>query len=93
MHFDPAFPRYSHHLKIRVDDGVVVRGLEKREQPLYRGLFYILDAGSPHQIVCTGANKMAYNVAISVDSSLPLQVDDAVAWLLEYGQKAEFESF
>ena len=31
LHFDPKYPRYSHHLKIRVDDGIYVRGKAKKE--------------------------------------------------------------
>lgn len=67
LHMDPPYPRYSHHLKIRADEGMFVRGLDKVELKLERGTFYILDTHSPHQVF----NKNKYdvwNVAVSIDS-------------------------
>ena len=66
LHYDPKYPRYSHHLKIRVDEGISVRGLSKEELILKRGVFYILDTHSPHQVL--SKNKNAYNIAVSIDS-------------------------
>ena len=89
LHTDPAFPRYSHHLKIRVDEGISVRGLRKEQFTLRRGLFYILDAHSPHQIL-SEKDRLAFNIAISMDSSAPLEVAGTIRALIKYGQTAKF---
>ena len=72
LHYDPKYPRYSHHLKIRVDDEIYVRGHDKVEMKLQRGLFYILDTHSPHQIFqknqLVADGSTSWNVACSVDS-------------------------
>lgn len=88
LHRDPAYPRYSHHLKIRVDEGVAARGLDKQELELKRGLFYILDTHSPHQV--TSKNKQAYNVAISIDSHEPIDPQKAINMCLEFGKNTDF---
>lgn len=90
LHTDPAYPRYSHHLKIRVDEGFSVQGLSKQPFPLTRGLFYILDAHSPHQVLCKGPDKLGFNIAISMDAKFPLEVRHAVDRLIEYGTQADF---
>ena len=85
LHYDPAYPRYSHHLKVRVDDGIGVRGLDKRETVLERGVFYILDTHSPHQVF--HKNKQAiWNVAVSIDSSVILEPDEVIPIALEYAK-------
>jgi hypothetical protein len=76
LHVDPKYPRYSHHLKVRVDSGIVCRGIDKVEQPLYRGLFYILDSHSPHQVL-SKEEGTRWNVGVSIDSHqqlLPFQI-------------------
>ena len=83
IHFDPKYPRYSHHLKVRVDDGVYCRGLSKEELHLKTGLFYILDTHSPHQVF----HKHKYgvwNVAASIDSHEILNYEDTKLRLLKF---------
>lgn len=73
LHYDPRYPRYSHHLKVRVDDFTYVRGLAKTVWKLHRGLFYILDTHSPHQVFKAQRGgdwrtKPSWNIAASIDS-------------------------
>lgn len=89
LHNDPKYPRYSHHLKIRVDDGIIVRGLDLKELPLYRGTYYVLDAHSPHQVL--HKNKMAvWNVAVSIDSHDVLPMKKTIDILIDYALNAPF---
>ena len=91
LHMDPPYPRYSHHLKIRVDEGIFVRGLDKNELKLETGTFYILDTHSPHQVF----NKNIFdgwNVAISMDSDEIWDSQKAIDTLIEYGKNTEFVS-
>lgn len=89
LHTDPAYPRYSHHLKLRVDGDVIVRGLDKRELQLKRGLFYILDAQSPHQVV-SKTEKDTWNIAVSIDSSYPLDPVQALRACKLYARSVPF---
>ena len=83
LHTDFAYPRYSHHLKVRVDDGIIVRGLDKEELTLKRGTFYILDTHSPHQVL--HKNKEAvWNVAVSIDSHTVLDPRECIKKSLQY---------
>jgi hypothetical protein len=82
LHLDPSYPRYSHHLKVRVDPGISARGLNKVELPLARGTFYVLDTHSPHQVM--SKSKTAWNVAVSIDSSEKLDFDEAFQRCLNY---------
>ena len=84
LHTDPRYPRYSHQLKIRVDDGVFIRGLDKQETQLVRGLFYILDTHSPHQVLCK-EDKKAWNVTISIDHKIKLNPKPTIERLIEWG--------
>lgn len=89
LHLDPPYPRYSHHLKIRVDAGIFVRGIDKVELMLETGTFYILDTHSPHQVF----NKNIYdgwNVAISMDSDDIWDYTKAINKLTEFGLNNEF---
>ena len=81
LHIDPAYPRYSHHLKVRVDDGISVRGMDKAELPLFRGVFYILDTHSPHQIL---NNNGGWNVAVSIESKEMLDPKDCATRSIQY---------
>ena len=84
LHVDPKYPRYSHQLKIRVDDGIFARGLDKVEVPLFRGVYYVLDTHSPHQVFSPKV-KNGYNVTVSIDHHIPLRRDKTVARLSEWG--------
>ena len=93
MHTDPPYPRYSHHLKIRVDLGLFVRGLDKVELKLERGLIYALDTHSPHQVFNKSkgwAKHDGWNVAVSFDSDRVWDKDEAVALCLQYIDNAPF---
>jgi hypothetical protein len=81
LHIDPRYPRYSHHLKLRVDPGIAIRGHDKVELQLVRGLFYILDTHSPHQVT---APKGAWNVAVSIDSKTILPARATIAKCLMF---------
>jgi len=86
LHMDPPYPRYSHHLKIRADEGMFVRGLDKSELKLERGTFYILDTHSPHQVF----NKSKYdvwNVAVSIDSNTLINPKKAIEMCLNFALK------
>jgi hypothetical protein len=89
LHYDPKYPRYSHHLKVRVDEGTFVRGLKKLELNLMRGTFYIFDTHSPHQVV---APEGAWNVSISIDCDSVWDVDKAIAECIAFGLSASFEA-
>ena len=82
LHYDPKYPRYSHHLKIRVDDGISVRGLSKEELILKRGVFYILDTHSPHQVL--SKNKNAYNIAVSIDAHEVINPKKAITKCIDF---------
>jgi len=82
LHIDPRYPRYSHHLKIRVDKNISVRGLNKKELKLERGTFYILDTHSPHQVLAE--NKISYNVAVSIDSNDILPINQTISKCIDF---------
>jgi len=88
LHNDPKYPRYSYHLKIRVDAGQSVRGMDKKELSLKRGVFYILDTHSPHQVLAK--TKPSWNVAISMDSHDLIHPDEVLPKLIEYGLTTNF---
>ncbi len=89
LHMDPPYPRYSHHLKIRVDNGIFVRGIDKSELMLETGTFYILDTHSPHQVF--NKNKFdGWNVAISLDSDDIWDEKKAIDSLIHYGLNNDF---
>ena len=88
LHYDPKYPRYSYHLKIRVDSGQSVRGMDKDELALHRGVFYILDTHSPHQVLAK--KKPSWNVAISLDSHELIHPHEVLPALIEYGLSANF---
>lgn len=89
LHNDPKYPRYSHQLKIRVDAGTFVRGQDKKELELKRGVFYILDTHSPHQVFLK--HKMdAWNVSISIDSHEMWEPQKAIETCIEWGKLADF---
>lgn len=68
LHYDPKYPRYSYQLKLRVDGGTFVRGMDRKELELKRGIFYVLDSHSPHQVFLKYPNPSAWNISASIDS-------------------------
>ena len=89
MHIDSNYPRYTHHLKVRCDDGIIVRGASQEPTSMYTGLFYILDTHSPHQVMST--NKYAiWNVAVSIDSDKVLDASYAIDLARSYATRESF---
>lgn len=89
LHTDPKYPRYSHQLKIRVDPGTFVRGQDREELELTRGVFYILDTHSPHQVFLKHKYD-AWNISISIDSHEMWEPNEAINTCLEWGKRADF---
>lgn len=86
LHYDPSYPRYSHHLKVRVDAGIIVRGISKEELELKRGTFYILDTHSPHQVLHKD-KRAVWNVAVSVDCSEILTAEEVAPLAMKYARR------
>ncbi len=96
LHTDPLYPRYSHHFKIRVDDGIECGGLpedypqfpkgEKRKTlNMKRGLWYILDTHSPHQVYTTNETAV-WNLAISIDAHEPIEMQKCLDLCFDYAR-------
>lgn len=94
LHTDPKFPRYTHQLKLRVDDHIYCRGVgDHAPVRLYRGMLYCLDTHSPHQIFMDrpkGYNGPGWNVSASLDSREPWLPSEVWPILKEWTQTAEF---
>lgn len=88
LHTDPAYPRYTHHLMLYVDD-FSLRGMDKVECELWRGLYYLLDTHSPHQVYARKPEATWY-VAVSIDSKEPLESHRTIERLIAYAQSAPF---
>jgi hypothetical protein len=90
LHTDPAYPRYSHQLLLR-GEGLCILGKAEEEVEMGRGVFYILDGHSPHEVRRTDPNNDAnWYVAASVDSHAPLNGDDILPVLIDYACTAQF---
>jgi len=89
LHTDPAYPRYSHQLIVRADDGFVLRGHDKIELPIKRGTLIRLDTHSPHQLF-NREGKKGYYIGASMDmhEALPLKVVRPI--LMSYIRTAAF---
>jgi hypothetical protein len=90
LHTDPAYPRYTHQLKIRVDQGISARGLDRQPIRLYRGLYYVLDTHSPHQVFRESRTSGIWNVSISIDHDIVLEPAHAIMRLYGFGQRMPF---
>lgn len=89
LHVDSKYPRYTHHLKVRCDNGIAVQGLSKQPMQLHTGSFYILDTHSPHQVICLN-DSCKWNVAVSIDSHEILDPEYAINLALSYATKESF---
>ena len=89
LHIDPKYPRFSHHLKFRVDSGLYVKGISNEPLEMKRGLFYILDTHSPHQVY-TANLKAVWNIAVSVDFHEPQKPKDCIKKCLQYAREKKF---
>jgi len=93
LHKDLKYPRYSHHLKIRVDLGIGCRGLSKEELLFKRGTFYILDTRSPHQVFVNENYKHLnpqWNIAVSIDSMSILDSKTTIQRCIDYAKANPF---
>jgi hypothetical protein len=88
LHTDPKYPRYTHHLILRVDR-FVLRGVNREEVPIHRGTYLVLDTHSPHQLFATERGALWY-VAVSLDSKTILPRDETVARLSAFASTASF---
>lgn len=87
LHTDPKYPRYSHQLKLYVGEGVISRGYNKEAVDLKRGVFYILDTHSPHQVYHTKRGREHdWNLSVSIDHSIVLPVERTRERLIEYAR-------
>ena len=84
LHVDPAYPRYSHQIMVTVDPGFVLRGWDKKESPLRRGVFFVLDTHSPHQLYAA-SGKPHWYLALSWDADEPQDDATVIAALIAYG--------
>ena len=87
LHFDPAYPRYTHQLLLRVD-GFTLRGVDKQELELERGTYLLLDAHSPHQLYSIAEEALWY-VAVSIDADDPQEAETMIPWLLDYADQTD----
>lgn len=85
LHMDPAYPRYTHHLLLKVD-GFSLRGVDKVELPLQRGIYVQIDTHSPHQLYAK-EDKALWYLAVSMDSKTPVSKGYAIPNLIRYAQK------
>ena len=84
LHYDPGYPRYTHHLLVRVDNGYYLRGLNLVETPkLRRGMCMLIDTHSPHQLKSAIRSDLWY-VAASIDDDVPHSAAEMVPWLVRY---------
>jgi len=88
LHFDPRYPKYTHHLLLKTDH-FVLRGYDKVEMEISRGLFFIMDGHSPHQLL-SKAKEANWYIAVSMDSHEILDRDTVVAQLIKYASEAPF---
>jgi hypothetical protein len=88
LHTDPSYPRFSHHLIVKVDD-FYLQGMNRVEVPIHRGMFYILDGHSPHQLTAYSKASEWY-LAISVDAKEPLPPDLVIESIRQYAETAPF---
>lgn len=86
MHTDPGYPRYTHHLVLRSDPGIVLRGLDDRSLPISPGTVHVLDTHSPHQLHATDPEARWY-VAVSIDSKGPFTIESVIPPLLAYARQ------
>ena len=86
LHYDPAYPRFTHHLLLRVD-GFVLRGISKVETPkLGRGAYLVLDTHSPHQLFAKSKSDIWY-VAASIDDHIAHPPEEMIPWLVNYSKE------
>tara|TARA_R110002020_G_scaffold453111_2_gene667788 strand:+ start:1828 stop:2331 length:504 start_codon:yes stop_codon:yes gene_type:complete len=89
LHRDPRYPKYTHHILLRVDN-FVLRGITKvPEISLSRGTYLVLDGHSPHQLFSKSKDAKFY-IACSMDSNQIFDKSYAIERLIEYASTAPF---
>ena len=86
LHVDPMYPRYTHHLLLRVDD-FALRGVDKVGCPLIRGSYVVVDTHSPHQLFARTKSAVWY-LAVSMDSPVKLPRTEVLPALIRYAKTA-----
>ncbi len=86
MHTDPGYPRFTHHLIVRVDNFCLC-GHGVIETPLSRGLYVVLDTHSPHQLKAMDDAAKWY-VAFSIDSHGTMDWKSAEPMFRKYAETA-----
>ena len=89
LHFDPKYPRYTHHLMLRVDERLRLRGYDKNEVQLSRGTYFVMDGHSPHQMFSEPRGGVWY-FAVSIDAHEPREQKATLEKLFEYAESAPF---
>ena len=89
LHFDPGYPRYTHHLLLIIDPKFVLRGYSKEEVELSSGLYFCMDGHSPHQLYAKKRGAKWY-LAVSIDSHEVLPKDETLEKLIQYASSAPF---
>lgn len=89
LHTDPAYPRYTHQLLLRVDERFALRGHNGEETDLSRGLYLVCDTHSPHQLYARERGALWY-IGVSMDAHEVLDFEQIFPVLLDYAQNAEF---
>lgn len=84
FHTDPAFPRFTHQLKLRVDQEIYTVGWGGVRLNLVRGLFYILDTHSPHKI--DAPDNQSFNISVSIDSKTPYPSEQILPTMIAYAR-------
>lgn len=92
LHTDFKYPRYSHQIILRAD-GMFLRGYDRVETKIRRGIFFILDTHSPHQL-CVNPRKPGmpapWYVAVSMDTKeKEFPSDKSIPILMEYARTAQ----
>jgi hypothetical protein len=94
LHTDPSYPRYSHQIILRAD-GLFLRGHNKIETPIHRGVFFVLDSHSPHQL-CVKKRLPGmpppWYVAVSLDTyDAGVTPEISIPMLLKYARNARLD--
>lgn len=89
LHYDPKYPRYTHHLMLRVDERFGLRGYDKEAVSLSRGTYFVMDGHSPHQLFSEPRGGVWY-FAVSIDADEPREREATLEKLFTYAETAPF---
>jgi hypothetical protein len=83
LHTDKGYNKFTHHLILYCDSTFVLRGLNKKEIKPQKGLYFVLDGHSPHQLLAKQKNE-GYYLSVSMDSNKILQTDYVIERFLDF---------